>query len=157
MEDPKSRGNALELARRTRKNLDFIRKARRKRENVLEVTQLVISLLALIVHPWERHSAGKFWNVKMSALVKQDWPEWEIAYGHRRCRNLGDMTRRVRNAMSHGYISFSSDSPCLSQVSMVMRDRKPPNPEFFWEARISGEGLYLFCIRFTQYVEDQIG
>ena len=157
MEDPKSRGNALELARRTRKNLDFIRKARGKGEDVHEVTQLVISLLALIVHPWERHSAGKFWNSKMSALVKQGWPEWEIAYGHNRCRNLRDMTRRVRNAISHGYISFSSDSPCLSQVSMVMRDRKDEKSPFFWEASISGDELYCFCVRFTDYVENKIG
>ena len=157
MEDPKSRGNALELARRTRRNLDFIRDARERGEDVHEVTQLVISLLALIVHPWERHSAGKFWNVKMITLVKQGWPEWEIAYGHARCRNLRNMTRRVRNAISHGYISFSSDSACLSQVSMVMRDRKDENYPFFWEARISGDDLYCFCIRFIKYVEDKIG
>ena len=143
--------------RRTRKNLDFIRKARGNGEDVHKVTQLVISLLALIVHPWERYPSGKFWTVKMNTLAKEGWPEWRIAYGHHRSQNLRELTRRVRNAISHGYIDFSSDSPCLSEVSMVMRDRKDKHSPFYWEAESSGEELYCFCIWFTKYVEDMIG
>ena len=47
---------------------------------------------------------------------------------------MRELIRRVRNAISHGYIDFSSDSPCLSEFSMVMRDRKDMDSPFYWEA-----------------------
>ena len=40
---------------------------------------------------------------------------------------------------------------------MVMMDRKDKHSPFYWEAEISGEELYCFCIWFTKYVEDMIG
>ena len=48
-----SRNATEEFARRVRKNLDYIIRKRNEGEDVHEVTQLVISLLGIIVFPWE--------------------------------------------------------------------------------------------------------
>jgi hypothetical protein len=49
-----TRNEALEFARRTRRNLEFIEMAKETGEHVHVVTQLTISLLGLVVFPKER-------------------------------------------------------------------------------------------------------
>ncbi len=52
---PISRNRPRHFAERTQKNLRYIQAAREQREGVHEVTQIVNSLLELVVFPWEKH------------------------------------------------------------------------------------------------------
>ena len=152
-----SRNTALGVARRTRTNLEFIREARRKKEDVHEVTQLYISLLGLVVLPWQRLTDQSFWGVNLDALAGQGWPKWRITCGKDETKTLKHLVRHIRNAASHGHITFSSESPSLSEVNIVMKDRRNQKEPFNWVAEITGEELYSFCLRFTEYIHSKLG
>ncbi len=91
--DIPSRTTTEGFALRTRKNLDFIKNAREQRcEDVHIVTQLVTSLLGLVVWPRERYDdSNNIWKIHINDLVRQGWPEWDITPGKSNTKTLGDL------------------------------------------------------------------
>ena len=152
--DSVSRNEAIEIVHRTQKNLKYIREAFEQGEDVHVVTQLVTSLLGLIVLPREQYFEKDIWKVKLDTLIHQGWPEWNITLGN--ADNLGDLIRHIRNATAHGRITFSSDSRHLSEVMLVVEDANRRSKGPYWRAEISGEDLYLFCIRFAECIEEAL-
>ena len=150
-----SRNDAIEIVRRTRKNLLYIRRAFECQEDVHVVTQLVTSLLGLVVLPKEQYWEENIWNIRLDKLTDQGWPKWDIQKG---CAdNLGQLIKHLRNASSHGRITFSSDSPLLSEVVLKVEDAKGKDKPPYWRALIGGEDLYSFCLRFADHLEETIG
>jgi protein-tyrosine phosphatase len=135
------RNHALGFAERTRKNLEYIETAFGDGVDVRVVTQLANSLLGLIVFPWEKDFAKSVAKLQVDALVKQGWPRWEIRRGY--CRTLGDLVRRLRNAVAHGHMRFSSDSRLLEEVFVEVADFKPDTKEPYWIARIRERAAIL--------------
>ena len=150
-----SRNNAIGFAGRTRKNLEYVRNAFDCGEDVHVVTQLVISLLGLVVLPWERNLVEHIQEVKLRELADQDWPEWSITLGC--CETLGELVYHIRNAVAHGRVTFSSDSRNLAEVEIIVEDAKPGRKTPDWRAKIGGNELYSFCLRFAEYVDSTIG
>lgn len=150
-----SRGHALGFAGRTRKNLEAIEEAFNKGKDVHVVTQLAISLLGLVVFPWEKNFANRVKNLKLETLVQEGWPRWEIFIGH--CKTLGDLVRRLRNAVAHGHMDFSSDSRLMEEVYIVVEDYKKNANEPHWRARICCKDLRNFCLRFIDLLDQTIG
>lgn len=150
-----SRGHALGFAERTLKNLEFIEKAYAEGNDVHVVTQLAVSLLGLIVFPWEQLFVKHLKKISLNALVRKGWPQWEISLGT--CRTLYDLVWHLRNAISHGHLDFSSESRVMDDVDLVVEDyeylAKDPN----WRARISVKELRNFCLRFINLLENTIG
>ena len=99
-----SRNDALQFAIQTRKNLLFIENARDTNEDVHPITQLVNSMLGLIVLPLEKHFMNQIEQLEMDELVKQGWPKLQITMGH--CQNLGYLVKRLRNATAHGHMKL---------------------------------------------------
>ena len=150
-----SRNDAIQIVRLTRKNLEYIRSARERGEDVHEVTQLVTSLLGLVVLPKQQYWEEQSWKSKLDELTGQGWPKWDIQKGS--ADNLGELIKHVRNAASHGRITFSSDSRELSKVELVLEDAKGENSPPYWRAEIRGDHLYSFCLRFAEHLEATIG
>src|SRR6266851_5444955 len=110
------------LARRTSKNLDFIKKNASSTE-AHPVTQVVNSLLGLLVFPVEKEKLflATFSKVKFkdpsnlsgirAALIQHlPVPSVQVAkFGG--CENLSRFFKRVRNAVSHKHIEFSGPGP----------------------------------------------
>lgn len=85
------------------------------------VTQIVNSLLCLLIFPWEREIKDSDKNKKSQAikdlrdkkLNHQDLallPEWETVAGAWKPVTLSDLMVAIRNSVAHGSICFSSAS-----------------------------------------------
>ena len=150
-----SRNDAIGLAQRSRKNLIYIKNAIDNGEDVHAVTQLVTSLLGLVVLPWERDLVKSVRKVRLEALHEKGWPDWSVTLGE--TETLGCLIRHLRNAAAHGRFHFSSESRKLSEVLLVVEDAKSRRCAPYWRAEIGGEDLYKFCLLFSDYIEDTIG
>src|SRR6476619_4774198 len=130
------------FSRRTRTNLSFITFARNMGAEVHVVTQLIVSLLGLIVFPYEHHKRSghlSLANHKLSDLAKSGWPEWNFLLGN--SENLEDLIYHLRNALSHRRVSFSSDSRSLAEVTVEFWDQKINAPNPYCGASINGAHL----------------
>ena len=125
------------------------------------VTHTVMSLLGLVVFPWSRGDwedghkelRRKLEQTKLEDLKNDGWPEWDESLGGK-STTLDRLVNKIRNATTHGRITFSSDSRYLAEVIITLEDawRGTPN----WKAKIGGQDLYKFCLRFAEYLEKAI-
>jgi hypothetical protein len=104
-----TRNEAIEFARRTKVNLQFIERVKRDGEPVHEVTQLALSLLGLIVIPKEKLLLKQIDEILIADLYAKGWPQWQIILnaGGRRTETLGRLIWHLRNAISHGALMFT--------------------------------------------------
>jgi len=147
-----SRNELIGFAQRTRKNLAYIENAYGCGEDVHVVTQLMVSLLGLVVFPWEEHKP--LFSDSLASLVAKGWPEWKILEGH--SATLDQLIRRLRNAVAHQQVQFSSDSRSLAEVTIRFWNVPPKTPHFRWTAEIATTDLRTFCIRFIELVEERL-
>lgn len=148
------RNHALGFAERTRKNLLYIKSARQAGADVHEVTQLATSLLGLVVFPREKNLDARLRGLDWVKLSADGWPQWRFMLGN--CGTLGDLIYHLRNAVAHGHVVFSSDDRDLSRVTIEFEDYKPGSPTAYWRARISGDGLREFCLKFIALIENTL-
>ena len=111
-----SRNETIGFAERTRKNLLFIEHAFRQGEDVHVITQLVTSLLGLVVFPWERGFQEQAKALRLCDLAAKGWPQWAMT--GQPCETLGTLIRVLRHAIAHGNVKFSSDSRIIDEVSV---------------------------------------
>lgn len=153
-----TRNELLGFADRTRKNLDFIIEARRKHEPVHVVTQVVLSMLGIVVFPFERGQLGSEEDeLLLTALEADGWPRWEIDAGSAETTTLSQLLRRIRNATAHNDIEFNSDSDSLDQVTISFTERSARERHWRWTGHIRADDLLKFCRRFLDLVEQRVG
>jgi hypothetical protein len=162
------------LAKRTLKNLDFIHKAFRDKEDVHPVTQAVNSLLGLLVFPVEKEKKffEKFSHVKFDdssdlrgicTTLTEHLPVPSLKVTKfERCPDLGEFFRKVRNAVSHKNLEFSNtdpdkpDSKSLAEVLIKLRDqpfrRGEPSGPVDWEITVTAEDLE----KLSRYVANKV-
>jgi hypothetical protein len=153
-----SRNKAIGLAERTRRNLDFILAAHGQGADVHVVTQVVLSLLGIVMFPLARvdPKTRPTWDAPLVYLAAEGWPAWTIEYTHRPVRRLYHLIRGIRNATAHGDIkfsgdsAFSSDSRFLHEVTIEFVHYYDGRPQFL--ASISGPDLLDFCRRFLDRI-----
>lgn len=126
-------------------SLIHIEDARASDEDVHVVTQLVVSLLGLIVFPWEAHADSAIRSTRLTVLEDEGWPVWKES---KISKGLGELTHRLRNAVAHRHIVFSSDARSLDEVTITFTSRDGD-----WEASIAADELRAFCYRFIELVE----
>jgi hypothetical protein len=149
------RNYALVFAQRTRANLEYLETAFKAGEHVHMVTQLVNSLLGLVVFLWEKNFVAHLYELKLDDLAKQGWPRVEVTLGE--CQSLGNLAHHLRNAVAHGRIKFSSDSRELSEVTIDIEDCKPHQSSPYWSARMTAADLREFCLKFMALRDDTSG
>lgn len=141
------------IAARVHKNLVFITFARNMGADVHVVTQLLISLLGLIVFPVQalrEYDPKSLTTVLLSDLEAQGWPEWMFTINQ--SRDLDNLLMHLRNAVSHHRIFFSSDSRNIEDVEITFRDRKNPKGPDNWQAHIPAKDFRLFVELLSEFL-----
>ena len=155
-----SRNEVLGFAKRTRRNLDFIAQAQVDGDAVHLVTQIVLSLLGIVIFPYERHLDDIGYGVAIDRTLKrletEGWPHWNTQNGSRETKTLRHLLRHVRNATAHNNVSFDSESGRTEEVSVSFTSYYP-DESWEWTGTIRADQLYDFCDRFLHVVEDYVG
>jgi hypothetical protein len=152
-----SRNDALGFAQRTRKNLAYIKLACDDGEDVHVVTQLVNSLLGLVVFFRERHLLEFAASMPLANLEKKGWPHVTITMGAEECSTLKDFVSHLRNAVAHGRIRFSSESRDLQQVRIMFEDWKMKAKAPYVCFEMNAPELQELCLQLVKLVEEEIG
>jgi hypothetical protein len=156
-----SRSLSTGLAQRTIKNLEFMRRAHENGENVHIVTQVVNSLLCLLVFPQQKEK--DFFEAFESVTLRSPL---DLGAAHDTvpgfpdltslrvrqfecCEHLSDFFRHLRNAISHRRIEFSSDSHDLHEVMLRLTDGRSCTN---WDIDLSAHDLLTLCM----YISDEI-
>lgn len=122
-----------DFAARTRQNLEFIENQQQLGEDVYEVTQLINSLLGLIVFP-QQGMLERIPKTCLADLESQGWPTIEMTKGQSECRTLYDLVRYLRNGVAHFNLKFLSD-PDDKLVGILIWNRRAR--DITWEARLT--------------------
>lgn len=149
------RNDALRFAERSRHNLDFIERQSASGAPVHAVTQLVNSLLGLLVFIKEKKFNDDIRGLSLATLEAQGWPRWRSAVATP--NSLGQLVRHLRNSVAHGGIKFSSDATALKDVSFEFTDRDPRSGQITWQGQITGPELREFVLRLVKEVDQRIG
>ena len=158
-----TRNHPVEFARRTLKNLRAIEAMKSQNRDVHVVTQLGLSLLGLIVFPEAKQVLPEAETKTWAVMKGEGWPLWVIEEDNPRAsdkygktQTLADIIRHVRNAIAHGQVTFTSDSPDENDVAIIVEDRylsKPPAAPY-WRARMEVRDLRVFCERLLPLIEE---
>jgi hypothetical protein len=149
------RSEVIGFAERTRKNLEFILSAHKDGTDVHVVTQVVLSLLGIVIFPFERAEEVFSWDARLDDLVASGWPRWAQKQGTRQPEKLSQLLRNLRHATAHGGIAFSSDSRFLEEVTITFENHY--RGQLVWRASIRGTALLDFCRKFLNRIDQYVG
>jgi hypothetical protein len=117
----------------------------------------------MIVIPKEKLLLTSVEKKTLADLAKDGWPSWLITQDcpkkpEDRTETLGKLIYHVRNAVAHGRISFTSDSPRPEEVMLLVEDKhRSEDRAPYFRAEISAIDLKVFCLRFLELIEETIG
>lgn len=152
------------FAGRTWRNLEAFNHAYQKGvlKDVHPVTQLVNSLLGLVVVPKERRPRYELWNRTLDKLQGDAWPEWEWKHigpcGVKgKPQSLKHFVGHLRNATAHGRFRFEGceDSHDLQEVVFVVEDKPQGKDKKNWRASIRCDKLLAFCLKLSEAIDQQ--
>ena len=152
---PPPRNTRAGLAERAIKNLETIMRAYEVGEDVHVVTQVILSLQAIVVFPLESQSFQEIQRRPLSDVTEL-WKIKTDTYKDK-CVTWGSLIRHVRNAISHRRLLFSSDSRLLKEVTIEFTDifgDKKKGIQSRWVAEIRGDCLYTFCHYLLPFLRD---
>ncbi len=150
------RNNALYFARFTRENLRLIENTFANSSDFHPVTQLINSLVGLLVFVHEKKLLAPVADLPIVELAKDGWPVVRILKDEQKIKTstLEHLIRHLRNSLAHGLMTFSSDTHDLNQVTITVEDRPNDKVGPDWVASLTGFQLRDLCLRLIQLVED---
>ena len=126
------------------------------------MTQLVNSLLGIVVVPKEWSPEYALWDKSLKDFQCEGWPMWDVICDNPKpnkpkTKNLGTLVWHLRNAAAHGGFKFEGrqDSHDLQEVIFVVEDRPSDHEPINWRARVKGDCLLDFCYRLANEVSQQ--
>lgn len=154
---PPSRRTTRGFAGRTRRNLELARKSFKVRRDFHVVTQLVNSLLGIVVVPSARRSKEgeeDFGSANLSDIDGLGWPKWEFT-GKEGCesQSLEDFVNHLRNAAAHGHYDFPENPDCRDIKKVTIEVSDGPLGKAPWSYKIRGDKLFNFCIKLSEHIE----
>jgi HEPN pEK499 p136 len=167
-----------DFAHRTKKNLEAIETLQRRDGEaterfqrgdgeVIDVTQLVNSMLGLLVFPKEKY-VDKLPPIPLQELREAGWPIPEVTGKFPQATDLKQLIHYLRNAVAHFNIEFPGDGNADIEVLRVWntdvvrdernrplrnKDRKVVS-EMTWEATLTVKQLRIFATRFIDLLLD---
>jgi hypothetical protein len=160
------------LAQRTRKNLAHIERAQKLGLDVHQVTQLVLSVLGMVVFPYEDKAFED--RVQLRTLDSHMRTKWKIeefkenlkvAKTRKQQKPLlptetwDQLLKHLRNAIAHYRISFDGLDPNSHDYEKVIirfedqiNDDKETKP--YWKAAVSASNLRDFCFQVFDLVQN---
>jgi hypothetical protein len=139
----------IDFAKRTRANLEYIEQAEVRGDQVFQVTQLVNSLLGLLVFPRERY-LQEIPPLTMQELANRGWPEITTIRGALREDNLRGLTQMLRNSIAHCNVEFVSGSD--SQIT-GLKVWNTNHGRKTWEAEMQISQLRSIVLKFIELLE----
>jgi hypothetical protein len=120
-----------DFATRTLKNLEAVENAIRRdgEAELYEVTQLINSMLGLLVFPEQKY-LDRVPRTPVAELRAQGWPVPEMKGTPPHAEDLRDLVRCLRNGISHFNIEFTSDGHQLTGIKI-------------WTCETDAQGKYV--------------
>ncbi len=103
-----------EFIARTQKNLIAIECLKEKGVEVYEVTQLLNSMLGLLIFPKERRLYEKIQPKSWDTMVEEGWPLPSGDNAH--VSDLEELIRHMRNAVAHCKFNLTTDHDEISSI-----------------------------------------
>lgn len=140
-----------DFARRTRKNLEVIDRLHAEGRQVYEVTQLVNSTLGLLVFPQQEY-VDQIPHTPLDELRRDGWPIPKVTGRFEQVRDLNQLIRYLRNAITHFNIKFIGDGQNEIEVLRVWNEDRGRKT---WEAVLSVSDLRGIAERFIEFLLDE--
>jgi len=141
-----------DFARRTRKNLEAIDRLHAEGRQVYEVTQLVNSILGLLVFPQQEY-VDQIPHIALDELRRDGWPIPKVTGRFEQVRDLNQLIRYLRNAITHFNIKFIGDGQNEIEVLRVWNENDRGRKT--WEAVLSVSDLRGIAERFIEFLLDE--
>jgi hypothetical protein len=140
-----------DLAKRTRANLAAIIRAEKQGDTVFPATQLVNSLLSLLVFPRQRLVIPE---TALAEIKAAGWPVPTTAAKYREKQNLSQLVIALRNAVCHGYFVFIGEEIKGKReiTGITFWNQKNSSSPVDWKASISISDLQGFVARFADVI-----
>ena len=135
-----------DFAERTRANLELVRAAAGSGKDAYEVTQLINSMLGLLVFP-QKEFCDKIPKTKIADLEKEGWPIPRVRGDYPQVSDLKQLVRYLRNGIAHFNLQFTATN---GHVDGLIIWNEKPNGKKTWEAELKIEELEGIVERFTQ-------
>jgi hypothetical protein len=125
-----------DFANRTKKNLAAIEQLHLDGAEVFETTQLVNSCLGLLVFPQQKF-IDRIPETPLSELAQEDWPIPRVVGNFQQAKDLKQLIRYLRNAISHFNVEFIGTNDEIRFLKVWNNDRNGKT----WEAELSVDDL----------------
>jgi hypothetical protein len=121
------------------------------------VTQLVLTLLGLIVLPKASRYLDAAGNLSLSDLAAQGWPAWNISHDSSRrpdgaADTLGDLLWHLRSTVTAGQIRLTAGDRPFEEVSIYFDQQVAGGGISTWSASISAPDLRVFCLKLVELI-----
>lgn len=151
-----------DFARRTRRNLEAIEVLRHQDAGVFEVTQLINSMLGLLIFPQQEY-VDSIPRIPLEELQRDGWPIPQLTGKFRQVEDLNELIRYLRNAVAHFNVAFVGDGENSIKVLRIWNMRPVRNErgqivrgedgavveEKNWEAELTVHQLRGIATRFV--------
>lgn len=135
-----------DFVERTRSNLEVVRSVAKTDGEAYEVTQLINSMLGLLVFP-EQEFYEKIPETKLADLKKEGWPIPRVRGNYMDVSNLKQLARYLRNGIAHFNLRFTETGGYIDGLIIW---NVPPNGKKNWEAELKIEELEGITDKFTK-------
>jgi hypothetical protein len=117
-----------------------------------QVTQVVLTLIGLVVLPRESHYMEAVGDGNLHTLAAQGWPTWTIAHDLSRrpegaADTLADLLWHLRSTIASGQIRMTSGDKPFAEVSIYFDQQVAGGEIVTWSASISAPDLRTFCLK----------
>lgn len=157
-----------DFALRTRENLSIIERLHAEGEKVFETTQLINSMLGLLIFPQQEY-VKKIPRTSLDQLRTDGWPIPKVTGGFQQVSDLNQLIRYLRNAIAHFNVVFLTDEneqiiglrvwnmrPVKNNNNKVIRDANGEVVERKnWEAELSLRDLRQITDKFIDMLVQQ--
>jgi len=146
---------------RTRRNLDLVREHAEaegargvadEERRAFEVTQLVNSMLGLLVFPQQKYF-NAIPHTPLADLAADGWPQVRAIDGFPDVADLHELMRYLRNAVTHFNIKFTEQSGKITGVRVW---NSKPNGVVNWKTELSMQDLESITRRFCDLLDEKL-
>ena len=135
---------------RTKKNLETLRRLQEENPGleIYEFTQLVNSLLGLLVFPQQRY-VNKIPAIPLSKLFAKGWPIPQVVGDFPQAKDLNQLVRYLRNAIAHFNIEFTVDEHSQLNGLKIWNENHGTTT---WKAQLSLAEIEELTYRFIELI-----
>lgn len=145
-----------DFAERTRINLAHIDMSLSEGEEVYEVTQLVNSLLGLVVFP-EQHYFNQIPEIPLHELENQGWPSIKVVGEYPPAKDLREQMRYLRNSIAHFNLKFlTNERSEISGIRVWNKNTHLEGHPTIWKADIPLDDLRMLVNKFVDLILDEV-